>query len=251
MPIIVLPYALGIVIFPFFSELAILRENEKLRRMLLHGLKLMAFLFVPMAAGLIILRVPVVRILFERGAFGAHSTDLTSSALFYYALGLFSFAVEAVLVQFYFSMFDTKTPIVVGVLCVLLNVLLTVVLFRPLGHRGIALALAVSKSVKVAVLYRLLNRKFVRFSSGELLNFLYRVIAASAGMGLIVYAAGIWSAMISQETLFARAIWLCVMVAGGIAIYLGLLILLRVDEVRVYYGYVRRGAHGMIRRGRR
>lgn len=250
MPVIVLPYALGIVIFPFFSELAISQDHEKLRGMLMEALKLLAFLFIPMALGMIVLRVPLIEVLFERGAFGGHSTALTSSALLYYALGLFSFAVEAVMVQFYFSMFDTKTPIVVGVLCVILNVALTVLLIRPLGHRGIALALTVSKSVKVAALYCLLKRKFAYLDAKHPLRFLIKIASSSLCMGVFVYAANDWLSNRLPAGLAFQVLLVCALAVCGAALYVSVLILLRAGEIKVYYGYVRSNAGLIFRRGR-
>jgi murein biosynthesis integral membrane protein MurJ len=249
MPIIVLPYALGIVIFPFFSELAISHEEKKLQAMLLQGLRLLAFLFIPMAVGMIVLRTSLVRVLFERGAFGGHSTYLTSSVLFYYALGLFSFAVEAVLVQFYFSIFDTKTPIVVGILCVVLNILLTVILIRPLGHRGIALALTVSKSIKVVMLYALLKKKMISFEGGGLFAFTAKVLCASICMGAAVFGIGTLASSRFPGGFLGRSLNLGALTVCGVVLYMLLLIVLRTDEVALYYRYAREFLGGIAGRG--
>ena len=96
MPVLVLPFSLGIVLFPYFSELAISNQTEKLTTMLMHAIKIIALIFIPLAVASALLRETVIQIVFERGAFDVKSTQITSSALFYYSLGLFTFAVEAV-----------------------------------------------------------------------------------------------------------------------------------------------------------
>jgi murein biosynthesis integral membrane protein MurJ len=239
MPVVVLPYAIGIVIFPFFAELAISKEREKLIEMLMHAVKILAFIFIPAAVGLIILRDPVVSIIFKRGAFDAHSAELTSSALFYYALGLFTFAVEVILVQFYFSMSDTRTPIAVGIGCVLLNILVTVILIRFMAHCGIALALTISKTIKVIILYGLLKRKLPEIRLSQPTIFFVKLGAASIVMGLCVgYVSGRLPFMDSQSV-SGQAAGLLISVLSGCIIFIAVLFILRLGELRSYWDYMR------------
>lgn len=238
MPVIVLPYALGIVIFPFFSELALSDEKKKLFEMLIHAVKLLAILFIPMAVGLIVLRGPVVSVLFERGAFDAHSTHLTASALLYYSLGLFGFAVEAILVQFYFSLSDTRTPIMVGICCVLLNILVTFILIKPLLHCGIALALTISKTVKVAVLYILVRRKLGEVNLKGLLPYLVKVMFAGVLMGCIIYFALRYLGDVHSAGLLRKALSLSALILFGIIIFIASALLMRVGEIKLYWGYL-------------
>jgi murein biosynthesis integral membrane protein MurJ len=240
MPIIVLPYALGVVIFPFFSELAISGEKESLLAMLMNTVKLLAFLFVPMAVGMIVLREPLVRLLFERGAFTSYSTHLTSVSLLYYALGLFSFAVEAVLVQFYFAMADTRTPVIVGVLCVLLNIMVTLVLISPLAHGGIALALTISKTVKVLALYGLLRQKLSSFRPSAPIGFLLRIVAAALIMGTVIrYCSGKLETVNQYGTLWETTI-LAGTILLGVSVFIAAAFAMRVREMKSYWEYLRR-----------
>jgi murein biosynthesis integral membrane protein MurJ len=239
MPVIVLPYALGVVIFPFFSELAISNEKEKLVEILMHVFKLIGLIFIPLAIGFIVLRKSIVGLLFERGAFDIHSTQLTSSALLYYSMGLVSFAIEAILVQFYFSMSDTKTPIAVGIGCVLLNILFTFILIKPLAHRGIALALTMSKTLKVAILYGLLKKKLVDIQLTRLFTFSLKVGFAAFLMGLSVSFISKQLAYLHSTGIIGQTVSLFALTFLGIFVFITTLSLMKVEEMKLYWKHLK------------
>ena len=239
MPLIVLPYTLAVIIFPFFSELALNNEKKDLLEMFMQATKLLAFLFIPMAIGLIILRTPVVRLLFERGAFDLYSTQITSSAVLYFSLGLPSCAIEAILVQFYFSMSDTKTPVAVGILCVLLNFFLIAVLIKPLTHCGIALAFTISTTVRVSILYVLLQRKIPGIRLTDPLIFLIKVGCASSVMGLSVSFVSHRLAHLNLTSLIEQCVGLLVSMLVGIFVFLTTAYLMRVEEMKLYWRQVK------------
>jgi murein biosynthesis integral membrane protein MurJ len=160
LPVLVFPYALSIVVFPFFSELHIEKDMRRLRRLLRETLKWIAMVFIPLAILFFFFSDTVTQLVFQRGAFDGSSTILTSAPLAVYALGMPAFAVETVLVIFYFSVADTKTPVFTGIGCAILHIALTWILVRLVGHTGIAWGLAVSKTLKVLILLYLLRYKF-------------------------------------------------------------------------------------------
>jgi murein biosynthesis integral membrane protein MurJ len=160
LPVLVFPYALSVVVFPFFSELHIEKDMRRLRRLLRETLKWIAIVFIPLAALLFFFSDTVTQLIFQRGAFDGSSTGLTSAPLAVYALGMPAFAIETVLVIFYFSVADTKTPVFTGIGCVVLNIALTWILVRMVGHTGIAWGLVIAKTLKVIILLYLLRYKF-------------------------------------------------------------------------------------------
>jgi len=159
LPILAIPYALGIVIFPYFSRLAAREDWAELAQLFRDALRWMILVVTPIAFLIAVARNPIVMLLFQRGEFDVLSTQLTASPLGFYALGMPAFAAEILIMQAYFSMKDTFTPILIGVACVLVNIVLTILLIRILGNGGIALALAFSKTLKVILLLALLRRR--------------------------------------------------------------------------------------------
>lgn len=159
LPILVFPYILSTVVFPYFSELAVARQKQQLGTLFSGCLSSITLVFVPLSVFFVANSHEIVSITFERGAFNSQSTLLTAGALTYYAAGMLFFAIETVLVIFYFSNMDTRTPIFVGIAGVVLNIILTYVLIGVMGYAGVALALALSKMIKVLVLLFFLRYK--------------------------------------------------------------------------------------------
>jgi len=160
LPIVIFPYALSVVVFPYFSELHIEKNMMQLRKLLRETLKWIAIVFIPLAFCLFFFSDIITQLVFQRGAFDAQSTILTAGSLAIYAIGMPAFAIETVLVIFYFSVADTKTPIFIGILCVIVNIIITWLLVQSFAHLGIAWGLVISKTLKVIILLYLLKYKF-------------------------------------------------------------------------------------------
>ncbi len=153
LPVMLFPYTLSIVIFPFFSELAIEKNQVRLNRLLNISLKYILLFFVPLTVLIAFFSPEITRLFFERGAFDASSTNLTSGALSTYNWGMVAFALEAVLVIFLFSQGRIKLPVVLGIATVMLDILITWMLIGKWGFQAIAGALVISKWVKAVLLF--------------------------------------------------------------------------------------------------
>ncbi len=120
LPVLLFPFILSIVVFPYFSQLAIEKNHLKLEYLFNESLRWIVIIFIPIAAFFYVYSQPIVEIILQRGAFGKESTMLTSAPLAIYAMGLVFFAIETILVIFYYANADIKTPIFVGIGCVIL-----------------------------------------------------------------------------------------------------------------------------------
>src|SRR4029077_2764775 len=118
---------------------------------------IVSFITIPAAVGLVILREPIVQVLFQHGNFVAESTRLTARALLYYSMGLPAFASAKLIVPAFYSTHDTRTPVRVAVITLFLNVLLNVIFlfffFTTLSNGGPALATAMASYFNVSVLF--------------------------------------------------------------------------------------------------
>ncbi|TDS13880.1 murein biosynthesis integral membrane protein MurJ [Sphingobacterium paludis] len=177
LPVLVFPYILSVVVFPYFSQLSIIKEHKKLADLFSKSLAWILVVFLPLALFFYMFSYELTAVALQRGAFTADSTTLTSVPLKYYALGMVFFAIETILVIFYFANADTKTPIFIGILTVLENILLTVIFLRIFGYAGIALSLVVAKATKNIVLLLLL-KKMMSIDFRSVFVFLGKVGAA-------------------------------------------------------------------------
>jgi murein biosynthesis integral membrane protein MurJ len=186
----ILPYTLGLVLLPYSAEMAARDDTDALASTLAAAVRGLTFLFLPVTVGLMVLREPFVRLLFERGAFDAASTAMVAGPLFYYALALLPFSLEVVVIQFFFARQDTRTPVVTDIAAFVLNVALIPLLMPVLGLGGIALAAACAKGAKVLALLILFRRAVPAFRLGELAPFAGKMALASAVTAGILLVAG-------------------------------------------------------------
>lgn len=184
----VVPFTIGVVIYPFFSDMVAEGDRAKFTDSLMGSMRMMALLFVPISVGLAVLRVPVVQLAFERGSFTQDSVTLTAGPLLYYALGLTGFALEIILMRFYFALKDVWTTAWVGIAGVALHVTLILCLRGVLQHESMALAAAVSKSAKVLFLFVLLRPHVTGLCWRENTVFALKTLAAALAMGVLVWA---------------------------------------------------------------
>ena len=146
-------------------------------------------LSLPAAVGLAVLAEPIVIVLFERGAFGRSESLATAQAVAAYSLGLPAFVLVKALTPGFLAREDTATPVKLGAIAILVNLLLNLALMRPLGHVGIALGTSIAAWVNVALLWGTLGRRGQFALDARARRTLPRLLAASLGMGAVVYAA--------------------------------------------------------------
>ncbi len=220
LPIVVFPYAFGIVLFPFFTTFS--RQQSQQRLLNLFGVSMRSifgvFLFIGLA--LIFFSTPIVQLLLERGAFEQSATEMTVAPLKVYGVGAVFMAIETVLVLFFFGRGDTRTPVVVGILGVILNIGLTWLLVNQIAYLGIAWALVISKGLKVLVLLEIVRRQF-RISWSRVLPFCGRVLVAGAVSAAVMVAFINWGSHFGGEGTVGQLLRLSV--GGGLAfmLYLG------------------------------
>jgi putative peptidoglycan lipid II flippase len=191
----------------------------------------MLALLIPSTIGLMVLAKPVVRLLFERGEFTAlRSTPMTASALFFYASGLCGYGGVKAVVQAFYSMKDTVTPMKVAVLNVGLNVALDIILVRHLGLAGLALATAISSAVGFAVLCYLLRRRLGDIRAGEIWGAVAKLVVAAGVMGVMIYTVSAWldPQAVRIGGKFAQV---GISAAAGLAVFVGIGFALRIREV--------------------
>jgi len=181
------PVALVTVVYSQLSHLSAEGKTDEFKALFIRALRLILFVSIPASVVLVILREPVVVALFERGRFTTQSTAGTSEALFIYAAGLVTFAVEALIVFSFYALSNTKVPVRAGIFGVLLDIILAVSLVGPFGFSAIAWAYVFSKTVKVVILLLVMDRKFRFLYEGIFINFILKVSASCLVSAFCLY----------------------------------------------------------------
>ncbi len=238
-PLGVFGLAFATAVLPVMARLMARGEREEFIGAFSHGLRSVLLITVPAAAGLIVLRRPIIALIFQRGAFGPESAAATAWVLLWYSLGLPAFAGLKIITQGFYSCQDTKTPVKVGFCAMLLNLGLNLaVVFNPwlrehFREGGLALSTSLAALLNAAALYWLFRRRLGMIRGKELLAFLARLLPATAAMALacrLVLSA--ISPHLPAAVLPARLLSVAVPVAAGLAVFALAALVLKIDEAR-------------------
>ncbi|MBN1265038.1 MAG: murein biosynthesis integral membrane protein MurJ [Anaerolineales bacterium] len=193
MPQTVIAQGIAIAALPTFSEQAAREEFSAMRSSFSSTIGWVLYLTLPACVGLILLREPLVAMLFERGAFTAHSTSQVAWALLWYAAGLVGHSILEIIVRAFYAMKDTYTPVFVGAGAMTLNVGLSFAfsaLFNMVGwmpHGGLALANSTATALESVLLLFLLRKKLGGLNFQRLKKPLLGMLAATVAMGTFLW----------------------------------------------------------------
>ncbi len=190
LPLGIFGIAVGTAVLPSLSAHAADGAFDELRKTVSFSTRLILFVTLPAMVALVLLRVPIISVLFQRGEFDLSSTLATADALLYYTLGLWAFSVIRVVVSAFYSLQDTKTPVKVAFLAFLVNVAVSVALMFPMKHSGLALATSVSTAVNVGVLAIILKKRIGPFFDAPFYRSLLRMSLAALAMGAVIVLWG-------------------------------------------------------------
>ena len=229
--------ALLSVLYPALVELFVEEKTAEFKYTLHHGMGLIITLMFPIMVGLIVLRVPIVRLLFERGAFDAAATQSTAFALAFYSLGLLPLGIMLLMSRAFYAVKDTVTPMLFTFVTMLTNTILNWLLMKPLAHGGIALGTAISIYIGAVGMTYLMWRKIGAFGGRKLYQTLWKTGLASAVMGLVVWYG---TRFLSGGSFLRQALEVGALIALGAAVYFVLIYLLKVEELQSALSLLRR-----------
>jgi len=229
-PLGIFAVALSTAILPTLSTQVAKGDTEGVRQTFSFGLRLVFFITFPAMMGLILFRVPIVHLLFEHGAFGRVATLGTASAVLFYSIGLWAFAGIRIVVPVFYSLQDTKTPVKIGLIAVIANIILNLVLMGPLQHGGLALATSLSAILNFSLLLLILRKRIGRVDGKRILNSHLKVIVASAPLFLISWWMNTQKIWLSTGNWLLKAALLAIAIALSTASYFMMQILLKSEE---------------------
>ena len=239
-PIGVIGVPLGVVLLPSLSREASLGDTVAFRRLLVRGLRLLAYVMVAISALGFVLADDVTRLLFDYNGASDAALQVTGAALSAFMVGLTAHALIAVLARAFYAHQDTATPVVAAIAAVVVDVVVAVALVGPLGVVGLALAIAAGAWVETVMLAVLLRRRIPGLGLGEVVRVMVVTAIVSAFGAAAAFAvqqllAGAWGPDPSQVQVLVSLV--LATVAGGLVIVAGSLAL-RIGELRTIVGVV-------------
>ena len=241
LPLSMFGMATAVAILPTLSRAGARNEFQTIRRTLMSGFRQSFFLVFPSMMGLIVLGEPIIRLLFERGSFTASDTAQTTTVLTLYAAGLVAFSWVKVAVSGFYAIQNTRIPVFVASISMLLNVLLNFVLVGPLSYNGLALATTISFTVNFVLLYIVLWDRYGALLDWPFALALTRIaVATFMALALAVGLHHILRTQIAHDTLVARASLVAFPIILAIAAYMAFCQFMQVSEMRQFLGAIKR-----------
>ncbi len=233
LPLGIFAVSISTAVLPGLSERVSQKDLPGLKHILNHTLRLIFFIMLPASLGLVALQEPIIALVYQRGVFDQNSAALTGAALVYYSLGLVAYGGVKVAAQAFFAQKDTATPVKVGVVAMLTNIVLNFLLIKPLKIGGLALATSISSFVNMALLLLILRRQIGILGGRALFTSFCKSLALSLIMAFMAWLfykqfATIWGfdTQVQRITVTIGAIGV------GVAVYAGLAKLFNLDELQ-------------------
>lgn len=260
-------YAISVatVILPMLSQQAAENQIADMRKTLAFSLRIVSFIAIPSTVGLIVLRRPIIEVLFQHGKFNAQSTMITAPPLMFFAFGLCAFALIKVVVPAFYSLHDTKTPVKIAATALSFNLISNFLVSRPehvegslrhvfgffagiantfhipsLQNGGLALSTSLAAYINLSILVYVFQKNHGRFVTREVLISVFKAALSSLAMGLVCwYVIRIPGWYTGQH--FAKQVVAFTITLGlGTAAYFGLAMIMRCPELEEVWGIATR-----------
>jgi putative peptidoglycan lipid II flippase len=236
--------AVSTALLPTMSQQVAEGKMDEMKDTFGFSVRIVSFIAIPAAVGLILLRQPIVQVLFQHGAFVAESTALTARTLFYYSLGLPAFAVIKLITPMYYSTHDTMTPARIGAYSLGLNLVLNVIFlfffFRYFLNGSPALASTIAAYFNFSALFLIFRKRHGTLGSRGLVAAIAKMAVCAGAMAISCYLALKFSGFAGSKYFLHQAGLLAALILGSTAIYFGLARLLRCEELSELLSLLRR-----------
>lgn len=189
-----LPYgvfAVSIItaIFPAMSEHSALRRMSRFKDTMNLGIRSTILIIVPCAVIYLTMSESIIRFLLEHGFFKAGDTELLSGVLFYFALGLIPYSIDMLLTKTFYSMQDTRTPMIINCFVVAINIGANLLFFHLMGVKGLALGFATAYFFSMLIDGTVLRMRLGHLGGRQMLSTALKALAAAASMAVVIYAS--------------------------------------------------------------
>jgi putative peptidoglycan lipid II flippase len=237
MPVGIFGVSVATAAIPELARHAAARAHVEMRTTLSWGLRLMLMLSVPATLGLVVLASPIVQLIFERGRFDAASTAMTAGALAFYAPGIIGYSIVKIVSPSFYSLQDARTPMIVSIVTIAVNLGLNLWLNAVMGFRGLALGSAIAANVNAGLLLWLLSRRIGGVDTRRVSVSFAKILIASIVMALAVSwtDARLGAALPSEllgGMLTPRVVRVGISITIGIGVLAVAAAVLRIEEFR-------------------
>jgi len=227
--------SIATVMYPLISKMVANNNIEGLKKTLTEAITSINLFVIPITIGSLLFASEVITFVFGRGAFDTQAITLTSSALFFYSLGMIGFGLREILSRVFYSLQNTKTPMLNAALGMILNIVLNIVLSRYLGIGGLALATSIAATFTTILLFISLRKRIGPFGMKQISISFLKILFASLVMGgLAKLSFNYLAASMSQNLSLLLAIGV------GAVSYFVIIYFMKIEDVDVIVGAIKK-----------
>lgn len=248
----ILVISLSTVLYPVLSKLASENKFKAFKYNLSKSLNIIIITMVPVMIITMVLSNPIIKMLFEKGSFDSRATYLTSTALFYYSIGIVAYGLRDILSKAFYSLQDTKTPVRNASISVIVNVILSIVLVKYMQIGGLALAGSLSAVIATLLMLVSLRKKIGKLGLKSTIITFVKVVISSLIMGYVIHISYGYIMQIGiniiDETRELIAVSCAISAMIGMLVYIALTVVLNIKEAKELIDLSKNKAIALIRR---
>jgi len=225
-------FAIGIamIIYPTLSEYAARGKTGEYKAALVKGVNTIVLIMVPAAFAIAMLRMPLITIIFKRGAFDQAAAQATASALLFFCPAMIAYGVRDILNKAFYSIKDTKTPMINSFAGIILNIALNFMLVKKMGVSGLTLATSLSALLTTLLMFLSINKKLGGLEALSTLKTFGKVLVSASAMAVSIYAVDSFCRASFGTELFGSVVSLLLSFVLGIIVYAAGLHLMKIEE---------------------
>ncbi|HUW22544.1 MAG TPA: murein biosynthesis integral membrane protein MurJ [bacterium] len=240
-PLVIFSSSIAIAVFPFFSSQIAENKIEEMKDSVAKSIRMSGFIFIPLTVILVILAKPIITLLFQRGLFDSHATNLTSIILICYSFQFFFYTVGMILARVFLAFQDMATLLKITIVGVIMNIVLNFLFIKIINPpaAGIALSTSVTYFTIMSLLFIFLKKQ-MSLSTKYILEGITKIIIASitAGIG-IFFIFNLLNQIIASVTIINQVIQIGVPIIISGCLFIGTIFLLKMEEVNKFLGLMK------------
>lgn len=213
------------VMYPTLTRQAAAKEYSALQDTVVKILNSVILIVIPATFGMMALSEPIIRFFYGRGQFDQEAIKLTSQVLYFYSIGITAYGLRLILTRTFYSLHDSKVPVIAGVISVISNIIMNMIFSKYLGTAGLALATSLSAFIAVFVLHIALHRKLSDLNTSQFIKTSIKTVGVSLVMSMIVKMT--YTFLLSKMSYFLSMV---ISVSIGILFFMIVMSFMRIEE---------------------
>lgn len=232
--------SIAVVIYPMLSKLSSEDNLDEFKNSVVQSINSVTLLVIPISVGAIVLSKPIVKLLFQRGEFDERATSMTAIALVMYSIGLIAFGLRDILNRVFYSLKDTKTPMINGSISMGMNIVFNIILVKYLKIAGLALATSISAIICIFLLFGSLKKQIGYFGQDKIIKTTFKSTISAVIMGVVTYFVYTFLSNTLRSGFINEFMSLFVSIGIGAVIYGVSVVILKVEEVSLITDMVKK-----------